>query len=65
MRPGELFGPEVSNLDFDRRLIYIRRSARYSKLEATKTNASVRVVPMPERLTARLRRNNWDTGTPA
>jgi len=55
MRPGELFGLKVTDLDFDRRLISIRRSARYSKLQAPKTNASARVVPMPERLDTRLR----------
>jgi integrase len=55
MRPGELFGLKVTDLDFDRRLISIRRSARYSKLQAPKTNASARVVPMPERLATRLR----------
>ncbi|MFY9529262.1 MAG: tyrosine-type recombinase/integrase [Candidatus Acidiferrales bacterium] len=55
MRPGELFGLKVRDLDFERRVIFIRRSARYSKLQAPKTDASVRVVPMPERLAARLR----------
>lgn len=55
MRPGELFGLKVTDLDFDRCLISIRRSARYSKLQAPKTNASARVVPMPERLATRLR----------
>lgn len=55
MRPGELFGLKVRDLDFERRVISIRRSARYSKLQAPKTAASVRVVPIPERLAARLR----------
>lgn len=55
MRPGELFGLKVKDLDFGRRVIFIRRSARYSKLQAPKTAASVRVVPMPERLAVRLR----------
>ena len=40
VRPGELFGLKVTDLDFDRRMISIRRSARYSKLQAPKTNAS-------------------------
>ncbi len=56
MRPGELFGLKVRDLDFERRVIFIRRSARYSKLQAPKTAASVRVVPIPERLAARLRK---------
>jgi integrase len=55
MRPGELFGLKVTDLDFDRRTISIRRSARYSKLQAPKTNTSARVVPIPERLATRLR----------
>ena len=55
MRPGELFGLKVTDLDFDRRVICIRRSARYSKLQAPKTNTSARVVPMPNRLATRLR----------
>lgn len=54
VRPGELFGLKSEDLDFEQRRIFIRRAARYSKLQTTKTAGSVRTVPMPEQLARRL-----------
>lgn len=56
VRPGELFGLKVEDLDFGRRTILIRRSARYSKLQTTKTRRGVRTLPMPDALAARFQR---------
>jgi integrase len=56
IRPGELFGLKVDDLDFQRRLVHVRRSAWYGKLQQPKTEASIGVLPMPELLAARLKR---------
>ncbi len=56
IRPGELCGLKVDDLDFERRLIFIRRSAWYGKLQQTKTDGSVGVLPMPDSLAACLKR---------
>jgi len=50
LRAGELLGLQVGDLDFDRRLIHVRRSAWYGKAQSPKTAKSVRAVPMPEPL---------------
>lgn len=52
-RSGELFGLKVEDLDFDRKLIFIRRSAYYSALQSAKTPGSVRVLPMTKPLSKR------------
>lgn len=54
IRPGELCGLKVEDLDFERNLIFVRRSAYYGKLQTPKTKRSVGVLPMPERLKVRL-----------
>ena len=50
LRAGELLGLQVGDLDFDHRLIHVRRSAWYGKTQSPKTAKSVRTVPMPEPL---------------
>jgi integrase len=50
MRAGELLGLQVGDLDFEHRLIQVRRSAWYGKAQSPKTAKSVRTVPMPEQL---------------
>ncbi len=54
MRCGEIFGLKVEDLDFRARVIYVRRSVWYGKLQAPKSSASVRTLPMPEPLAQRL-----------
>ncbi len=49
-RAGELLGLQVDDLDFQRRVIHIRRSAWYGKVQTPKSAASVRTIPMPEPL---------------
>jgi len=47
LRPGEVLGLSIDDLDFEQRLIYVRRSAWYSHLISPKSNRSVATVPMP------------------
>jgi len=53
VRSGELFGLKVEDLDFQRRLINIRRSVWYGKLQLPKSRASERALPLPEALVRR------------
>ncbi len=55
MRPGEVFGLKIEDLDFERGIIFVRRSAWYSKLQSPKNEGSVRVLPMPSPLAIRLK----------
>jgi integrase len=55
IRPGELFGLKYDDIDFERKLLFVRRSAWYGKLQAPKSQASIRALPLPEILEARLR----------
>jgi integrase len=56
MRAGELLGLKVSDLDFTRRLIFVERSLWNGTLQSTKSQTSVRVLPMPDALAAKLTR---------
>ena len=47
LRPGEVLGLSIDDLDFEQRLIFIRRSAWYSHLISPKSARSVATVPMP------------------
>jgi integrase len=47
LRPGEVLGLSIDDLDFEQRLIFIRRSAWYSHLISPKNPRSVATVPMP------------------
>jgi integrase len=47
LRPGEALGLSIDDLDFEQRLIFIRRSAWYSHLISPKSARSVATVPMP------------------
>jgi integrase len=55
MRPGEVFGLKMEDLDFERGIIFVRRSAWYSKLQSPKNEGSIRVLPMPSPLATRFR----------
>jgi integrase len=51
LRPGEVLGLSIDDLDFEQRLIFVRRSAWYSHLISPKSSGSMATVPMPEPLT--------------
>ena len=50
LRPGEVLGLGIDDLDFEQRLIFVRQSAWCSQLLATKTKRSTATVPMPDPL---------------
>jgi integrase len=50
IRAGELLGLQVNDLDFEGRLIFIRRSAWYGRIQTLKSRASQGALPMPEPL---------------
>jgi integrase len=55
LRPGEVLGLAVDHLDFERRLIHVRQTAYYSKLQTPKSRSSIGFVPMPVALEQMLR----------
>ncbi len=48
IRAGELLGLKVDDLDFERRLIFIRRSVHRGHVQSVKSKASRKPLPMPE-----------------
>jgi len=61
LRAGEVLGLQWPDIDFDRRLLHVRRSAWYGNIQTAKTRASEAVLPIPERLVAVLKnyRSQW------
>ncbi|MGH9684412.1 MAG: tyrosine-type recombinase/integrase [Candidatus Acidiferrales bacterium] len=55
MRPGEVLGLSTEDLDFEYRLIRVRQTAYYSKLQTPKSRSSIAPVPMPSPLEGMLR----------
>ncbi len=55
IRAGELLGLQVDDLDFERRLIFIRRSVWCGRIQTLKSKASAGALPMPEPLTLMLK----------
>lgn len=55
IRAGELLGLRENDLDFERRLIFIRRSAWYGRIQTLKSKASQGTLPMPEPLAVMLK----------
>jgi integrase len=55
IRASELLGLKVDDLDFTRRLIFIRRSVHRGHVQTTKSKASQKPLPMPEALAAMLK----------
>lgn len=55
LRAGELLGPQWGDIDLDRGLLHIRRSAWYGKAQTTKTKSSETVLPIPAPLIAVLK----------
>jgi integrase len=61
LRAGEALGLQWRDIDLDRQLLHIRRSAWYGKVQTTKSQASETVLPIPEALSVILRayRESW------
>ena len=57
LRPGEVLGLTVGDLDFAEKLVHINRSAWFRELLRTKTKSSKKPVPMPEPLEEILRKH--------
>lgn len=55
MRAGEVLGLQVGDIDFERRVIAIRRSAWYGRVQTPKNIGSEAVLPMPDSLAEVLR----------
>jgi integrase len=47
LRPGEVLGLAIDDLDFEQRVIFVRRSAWYRHLISPKSARSIATVPMP------------------
>jgi integrase len=61
LRAGEALGLQWGDIDFDRQLLHIRRSAWYGTVQTTKSKASETVLPIPNALAIILReyRKQW------
>jgi integrase len=61
LRAGEVLGLKWSDIDLDRALLTIRRSAWYGNLQPAKNQASETVLPIPESLVSVLKeyRKHW------
>jgi integrase len=55
LRAGEALGLQWVDIDLDRQLLHIRRSAWYGKIQTTKSQASETVLPIPCALVAILK----------
>ena len=55
LRAGEVLGLQRSDLDFDRGLIHVRRSAWYGRVQSVKSKSSRAPVAMPAALAEQLR----------
>jgi integrase len=54
MRAGEMLGLQWADIDFERGLIHIRRSAWYGQTQSVKSKTSAAPVPLPEPLAVAL-----------
>jgi integrase len=61
LRAGEALGLQWGDIDFDRSLLFVRRSAWYGQIQTAKTKASETVLPLPGALVAILQeyRAHW------
>jgi integrase len=55
IRAGELLGLKVDDVDFERRLIFIRRSVNRGHVQTVKSKASQKPLPLPDALAEILR----------
>jgi integrase len=61
LRAGEVLGLKWGDVDFDRSLLHIRRTAWYGKIQTAKSEASETVLPIPSSLLTMLKNYqvNW------
>jgi integrase len=61
LRAGEVLGLQWNDIDFDRRLLHVRRSAWYGRIQTVKTKSSETVLPIPQLLLTVLKnyREGW------
>ena len=61
LRAGEVLGLQWHDIDLDGRLLHVRRSAWYGKVQTTKSKASETVLPIPQPLIDMLKeyRTQW------
>jgi integrase len=61
LRAGEALGLQWQDIDLDRQLLHVRRSAWYGKIQTVKSQASETVLPLPADLTTILKeyRAQW------
>jgi len=61
LRAGEVLGLKWGDIDFDRSLLHIRRTAWYGKIQTAKSEASETVLPIPSLLLTMLKNYevNW------
>jgi integrase len=50
IRAGELLGLQVGDIDFERRLLFIRRSVNRGAVQSVKSKASQKPLPLPDAL---------------
>jgi integrase len=55
LRAGEVLGLKWDDIDFDRSLLHIRRTAWYGKIQTAKSEASETVLPIPSSLLTMLK----------
>jgi integrase len=56
LRAGEVLGLQWKDIDLDRRLLHVRRSAWYGHVQTVKTKASETVLPIPQLLVTVLKK---------
>jgi integrase len=61
LRAGEALGLQWADIDFEQRLLHIRRSAWYGRIQTAKSQASETILPIPDSLVAVLTnyRTQW------
>jgi len=61
LRAGEVLGLQWRDIDMEGRLLHVRRSAWYGKIQTVKTQSSETVLPIPDPLAAVLQeyRSQW------
>ena len=55
LRAGEVLGLQWGDIDLERQLLHVRRSAWYGKIQTAKSQASETVLPIPNALLAVLK----------
>lgn len=56
LRAGEVLGLQWKDIDLDRRLLHVRRSAWYGHVQTAKSKASETVLPIPQLLVTVLKK---------